>query len=47
MIGSSDGCLATPGAGVWDNAMATIIIEDSDAFRIICDKIIIFVQYHP
>ncbi|QTE38936.1 gluconokinase [Mucilaginibacter gossypii] len=40
LIGSSDGCLATLGAGVWENSMATITIEDSGAFRIIGDKII-------
>jgi gluconokinase len=40
LIGSSDGCLATLGAGVWGNGMATITIEDSGAFRIIGDRII-------
>jgi gluconokinase len=30
MIGSSDGCMATLGAGVWSDDKATITIEDSD-----------------
>lgn len=40
IIGSSDGCLATLGAGVWEEGKATITIEDSGAFRVIGDKII-------
>lgn len=40
IIGSSDGCLATLGAGIWNEKKATITIEDSGAFRIIGDKII-------
>ena len=40
IVGSSDGCLATLGAGVWEEGKATITIEDSGAFRIIGDKII-------
>ncbi|WP_342648208.1 gluconokinase [Mucilaginibacter sp. CSA2-8R] len=40
LIGSSDGCLATLGAGVWEPGRATITIEDSGAFRVIGDKII-------
>ncbi len=40
LIGSSDGCLATLGAGVWEQGRATITIEDSGAFRVIGDKII-------
>ena len=40
LIGSSDGCLATLGAGVWEPGRATITIEDSGAFRVIGEKII-------
>jgi gluconokinase len=40
LIGSSDGCLATLGAGVWEKGRATITIEDSGAFRVIGDKVI-------
>ncbi len=40
LIGSSDGCLATLGAGVWEQGRATITIEDSGAFRVIGDNII-------
>ena len=35
MIGSSDGCLATLGAGVWDDGSATVTIEDSGAVRVV------------
>ena len=35
MIGSSDGCMATLGAGVWSEDKATITIEDSGAVRVI------------
>ncbi len=40
LVGSSDGCLATLGAGVWQNGKATITIEDSGAFRVIGKEII-------
>ena len=40
LVGSSDGCLATLGAGVWENRKATITIEDSGAFRVIGKDII-------
>lgn len=33
LIGSSDGCLATLGGGVWEEGKATITIEDSGAMR--------------
>lgn len=35
MIGSSDGCMATLGAGVWSDDKATITIEDSGAVRVV------------
>ena len=34
LIGSSDGCLATLGAGVWNDGKATVTIEDSGAVRV-------------
>jgi gluconokinase len=34
LVGSSDGCLAMLGAGVWNKDKATITIEDSGAMRI-------------
>jgi gluconokinase len=35
LVGSSDGCLATLGAGVWTKGKATITIEDSGAMRVV------------
>jgi gluconokinase len=40
LIGSSDGCLATLGAGVWANEKATITIEDSAAVRVIGKEVL-------
>ncbi|RYF85659.1 MAG: gluconokinase, partial [Chitinophagaceae bacterium] len=40
IVGSSDGCLATLGAGVMDGRKATITIEDSGAVRVIGKKVI-------
>jgi len=40
IVGSSDGCLATLGAGVWGQDKATITIEDSGAVRIVGNKVI-------
>ncbi|MGN6416307.1 MAG: gluconokinase [Pseudobacter sp.] len=40
IVGSSDGCLATLGAGVWDGNKATITIEDSGAVRVIGKKVL-------
>jgi gluconokinase len=40
IIGSSDGCLATLGAGVWGDGKATITIEDSGAVRIVGKKVL-------
>lgn len=34
LVGSSDGCMATLGAGIWNSDKATITIEDSSAVRI-------------
>jgi gluconokinase len=40
IIGSSDGCLATLGAGVWDEGKATITVEDSGAVRVVGKKVL-------
>ena len=40
IVGSSDGCLATLGSGVWDGRKATITIEDSGAVRVIGKKVL-------
>ncbi|MFZ6001805.1 MAG: gluconokinase [Bacteroidota bacterium] len=40
MIGSSDGCMATLGAGVWGDDKATITIEDSGAVRVVGKKVL-------
>jgi gluconokinase len=34
IVGSTDGCMATLGAGVWDNGKATITLEESGAIRV-------------
>ncbi len=35
LVGSSDGCLATLGGGVWEEGKATVSIEDSGAVRVV------------
>jgi gluconokinase len=40
IIGSSDGCLATLGAGVWEEGKATITIEQSGAVRVVGKKVL-------
>lgn len=40
IIGSSDGCLATLGAGVWSEDKAVITIEDSSAVRVVGNKVL-------
>lgn len=40
IVGSSDGCLATLGAGVWGEGKATITIEESGAVRVIGKKVL-------
>ena len=35
LIGSSDGCMATLGAGVWDDGKATVTLEESGAIRVV------------
>jgi gluconokinase len=40
IVGSSDGCLATLGAGVWGEGKATITIEQSGAVRVVGKKVL-------
>jgi gluconokinase len=40
IIGASDGCLATLGAGVWGEGKATITIEQSGAVRVVGKKVL-------
>ncbi len=40
MVGSSDGCMAALGAGVWSGGKATITIEDSGAMRVVGKKVL-------
>lgn len=40
IIGSSDGCMATLGAGVWSEDKATITIEDSGAVRVMGKQVL-------
>ena len=40
LTGSSDGCMATLGAGIWNSDKATITIEDSGAVRVVGNKML-------
>ncbi len=40
LTGSSDGCMATLGAGVWEEGKATLTIEDSGAMRVVGKEIL-------
>jgi gluconokinase len=40
ITGSSDGCMATLGAGVWGEGKATVTVEDSGAMRIMGKEIL-------
>lgn len=40
MIGSSDGCMATLGAGVWEEGKATVTVEDSGAVRVVGKEVL-------
>lgn len=40
ILGSSDGCVATLGAGIWGEGKATITIEDSGAVRVISKQVL-------
>lgn len=40
IVGSSDGCMATLGAGVWGDGKATVTIEESGAVRVIGKEVL-------
>lgn len=40
IVGSSDGCLATLGSGIWGEGKATVTIEDSGAVRVMGKKVL-------
>ncbi|MET0634834.1 MAG: gluconokinase [Chitinophagaceae bacterium] len=40
LTGSSDGCMATLGAGIWNTDKATITVEDSGAVRVVGNKML-------
>lgn len=40
IVGSSDGCLAMLGGGIWEDGKATVTIEDSGAVRVIGSKVL-------
>ncbi|MGK2864411.1 MAG: gluconokinase [Chitinophagaceae bacterium] len=40
IVGSSDGCMATLGAGIWGEGKATITVEDSGAVRVVGKKVL-------
>jgi gluconokinase len=40
LVGSSDGCMATLGAGVWGDGKATITLEESGAVRVVGKEVL-------
>ncbi|MFL5808693.1 MAG: gluconokinase [Flavisolibacter sp.] len=40
IVGSSDGCMATLGAGVWADGQATVTLEESGAVRVVGKKVL-------
>ncbi len=40
VVGSSDGCMATLGAGVWDDGKATVTLEESGAVRVVGKEVL-------
>lgn len=40
LVGSSDGCMATLGAGVWGEGKATVTLEESGALRVIGNEVL-------
>ncbi|HVG15668.1 MAG TPA: gluconokinase [Chitinophagaceae bacterium] len=40
IVGSSDGCMATLGAGVWGEGKATVTLEESGAVRVISKEVL-------
>lgn len=40
IVGSSDGCMATLGAGVWSDGKATVTLEESGAVRVVGKEVL-------
>jgi gluconokinase len=40
IVGSSDGCMATLGAGVWGDGKATVTLEESGAVRVMGERVL-------
>ncbi|RYZ61398.1 MAG: gluconokinase [Chitinophagaceae bacterium] len=40
IVGSSDGCMATLGAGVWNDGKATVTMEESGAVRVVGKEVL-------
>jgi len=40
IVGSSDGCMATLGAGVWSDGKATVTMEESGAVRVVGNQVL-------
>ncbi|MFL5811094.1 MAG: gluconokinase [Flavisolibacter sp.] len=40
IVGSSDGCMATLGAGVWNDGKATVTLEESGAVRVVGKEVL-------
>ena len=40
LVGSSDGCMATLGAGVWNDGKATVTLEESGAMRVVGKEVL-------
>ena len=40
IVGSSDGCMATLGAGVWGDGKATVTLEESGAVRVVSKEVL-------
>ena len=40
LVGSSDGCMATLGAGVWGDGKATVTLEESGAVRVVGKEVL-------
>ena len=40
LVGSSDGCMATLGAGVWNDGNATVTLEESGAIRVVGKEVL-------
>jgi gluconokinase len=40
LVGSSDGCMATLGAGIWNDGNATVTLEESGAVRVVGKEVL-------